>query len=176
MAVARTSPEEGPYGVLVELSVDQVPDVGIEVWVAVTEQELPVERAVAWASDPACGAVVSFCGTVRNHSPGRPEVSVLEYEVHPDRAVPRLAEVAVAARRRWPMIGRIALLHRAGPLAVGEISVVVVVSTPHRAEAFDAAEYCIDTLKRTVPIWKRETWSGGSDWSTCSHEIEDVDP
>lgn len=73
------------------------------------------------------------------------------------------------------MIGRIALLHRSGRLAVGEVSVVVVVSTPHRGEAFDAAEYCIDTLKRTVPVWKRETWSGGSDWSDCAHEIEEVD-
>jgi molybdopterin synthase catalytic subunit len=52
--------------------------------------------------------------------------------------------------------------------------VVVVVATPHRAEAFDAAEYCIDTLKRTVPIWKRETWSGGTDWSACTQDIEDV--
>jgi molybdopterin synthase catalytic subunit len=57
---------------------------------------------------------------------------------------------------------------------VGEISVIVVVSTPHRAEAFAAAEYGIDTLKRSVPIWKRETWAGGTDWSVCAHDIEDV--
>jgi molybdopterin synthase catalytic subunit len=172
---ARTRAEQRPYGVVVELTADQAPEVGIRDWVAVTEHELPTQPAVSWASEPACGAVVAFCGTVRDHSPGRPEVSCLEYEVHPDRAVPRLAEVAAAARRRWPMIGRIALLHRSGRLAVGEVSVVVVVSTPHRGEAFDAAEYCIDTLKRTVPVWKRETWSGGSDWSDCAHEIEEVD-
>jgi molybdopterin synthase catalytic subunit len=71
------------------------------------------------------------------------------------------------------MIGRLVLLHRVGRLEVGDISVVVTASTPHRAEAFAAAQFCIDTLKHTVPIWKRETWSGGSDWSLCSHEIED---
>ena len=158
-AAARTRAEARPYGDAVELTVDQVPGLGTRDWIAVTERELPAGRALAWASVPDCGAVVSFCGTVRDHSPGRPEVSSLEYEVHPDSAVPRLAEVAAAA-----------------PLVVGEVSVVVVASTPHRAEAFDAAEYCIDTLKRTVPIWKRETWSGGSDWSACDHEIEDVGP
>ncbi len=65
-------------------------------------------------------------------------------------------------------------MHRIGSLIVGDVSVVVVASTPHREEAFAAARYCIDTLKRTVPIWKRETWAGGSDWSVCSHPIEDV--
>jgi molybdopterin synthase catalytic subunit len=72
------------------------------------------------------------------------------------------------------MVGRLVLLHRVGHLQVGEISVVVVVSTPHRGEAFAAAEYCIDTLKHSVPIWKRETWVGGTDWSVCVHDIEDV--
>ena len=143
-------------------------------WIAVSEQVLPTERAMTWVSEPASGAIVCFCGTVRDHSPGRESVTSLDYEVHPDHAVPRLAEVATSARHRWPMIGRLALLHRSGPLAVGEVSVVVVVATPHRAEAFDAAEYCIDTLKRTVPIWKRETWSGGTDWSACTQAIEDV--
>ncbi len=176
MEAARTRAEKIPYGVVVDLRIEQVPGAGVRDWVAVTEQELPTQRALAWASDPACGAIVSFCGMVRDHSPGRPEVSSLEYEVHPDHAVPRLAEVAASARRRWPMIGRLALFHRSGSLAVGEVAAVVVVSTPHRAEAFDAAEYCIDTLKRTMPIWKRETWSGGSDWSACAHEIGDIDP
>jgi len=145
-------------------------------WIAVSGQVLPTERAMTWASEPATGAIVCFCGTVRDHSPGREAVTSLDYEVHPDHAVPRLAEVAGSARRQWPAIGRLALLHRSGLLTVGEVSVVVVVATPHRAEAFDAAEYCIDTLKRTVPIWKRETWSGGTEWSECAHDIEDVSP
>ena len=84
--------------------------------------------------------------------------------------MPRLTDVATAARSRWPEIGRLALLHRVGRLEVGEVAVVVAASTPHRAEAFAAAQFCIDTLKHTVPIWKRETWEGGSDWSVCTPE------
>jgi len=114
-------------------------------------------------------AIVTFCGTVRDHSDGRPGVTELEYEVFPEHADSRLHQLAGTARRRWPMIGNLVILHRVGRLSVGEVSVVVVASTPHRAEAFDAARYCIDTLKRTIPIWKRETWAGGNDWSTCAH-------
>jgi molybdopterin synthase catalytic subunit len=160
----------------VENMIGTRPAAGEREWIAVSERELPTAQAMAWASEPASGAIVCFCGTVRDHSPGRASVTSLEYEVHPDHAVPRLAEVAASARRRWPVIGRLVLLHRSGGLTVGEVSVVVVVSTPHRAEAFDAAEYCIDTLKRTVPIWKRETWSGGTGWSVCTHDIEDLSP
>lgn len=144
-------------------------------WIAITERALDVGRVLAWVSHRGCGAIVSFTGTVRDHSAGRPSVTTLEYEVYPEPAVSRLREVAASARERWPMIGRLALLHRTGLLAVGEVSVVVAVSTPHRAEAFDAGEYCIDTLKRTVPVWKHETWAQGADWSECAHQIEDVD-
>ena len=145
-------------------------------WIEVTERPLPVDRAVAWASLPSCGAVVTFCGVVRDHSDGRPGVTSLEYEVFADAAVPRLRDVADSARRVWPSIGRLALLHRVGRLDVGETSVLVVASTAHRSEAFEAARYCIDTLKRTVPVWKRETWAGGTDWGLCAHDIEDVSP
>ena len=72
------------------------------------------------------------------------------------------------------MIGRIALHHRTGTLVPGEPSVVVVVSTPHRAEAFEAARWCIDRLKASIPIWKRETWAGGEGWGLDATEIEDV--
>jgi molybdopterin synthase catalytic subunit len=173
---ARTDVAGTPYGDDVEVSTDQEPAAGARDWIAVGDGELPTARAVAWATIPGCGAVVSFHGTVRDHSPGREGVHALEYELHPDGTVPRLHEVAAAARRRWPMIGRLAILHRSGVLAVGDAAVVVVVSTPHRAEAFDAAEFCIDTLKRTVPIWKHERWAGGSAWSECTHELEDVGP
>jgi molybdopterin synthase catalytic subunit len=143
-------------------------------WIAIAEEPLPVEPALAWASRPDCGGIVTFCGTVRDHSDDRPGVTALEYEVYPEQAVPRLEQVAAATRGRWPTVGRLVLLHRIGRLEVGDVSVVVVASAPHRAEAFDAARYGIDTLKRTVPIWKRETWSGGSDWTVCTHDIEDV--
>jgi len=137
-------------------------------WIGVSEAELPVEQAFRWANLPHCGGIVTFCGTVRDHSEGRPEVSELEYEAYVDQVVPKLTDVARAARTRWPEIGRLVLLHRIGRLRVGEVSVVVGASTPHRGEAFAAAQFCIDTLKHTVPIWKRETWAGGSDWSVCA--------
>jgi molybdopterin synthase catalytic subunit len=145
-------------------------------WIDVCEGELPVDAAWKWANLPHCGGVVTFCGTVRDYSDGRPGVSILEYEAYLDQVVPRLADVATAARSRWPEIGRVALLHRVGRLEVGEVAVVVTVSTPHRAEAFAAAQFCIDTLKHTIPVWKRETWAGGSDWSQCSHEVGEPGP
>jgi molybdopterin synthase catalytic subunit len=143
-------------------------------WIAIGEDRLPVDQAMAWASRPDCGGIVTFCGTVRNHSDDRLGVTALEYEVYPEQAVPRLEQVAAAARHRGATLGRLVLLHRIGRLEVEDVSVVVVASAPHRAEAFDVARYCIDTLKRTVPIWKRETWSGGTDWTVCDHDIEDV--
>jgi len=148
----------------------------MEDWLALCHDPLPVADALGWAVAPGCGAVVTFTGTVRDHSEGRDQVTSLEYEAYPEAVEPRLAEVAAAARRRWPVIGRIALLHRVGVLSVGEPAVVVVVSTPSRDEAFAAARYCIDTLKATVPIWKRETWAGGTDWGTCAHDLAEVEP
>jgi molybdopterin synthase catalytic subunit len=142
-------------------------------WIGVGEGDLPIDQAWKWASQPGCGAVVTFCGAVRDHSDGRPGVTSLEYEAYMDQVVPRLAEVARDARSKWPEIGRLVLLHRVGRLDVGEVSVVVVASTPHRSEAFAAAQFCIDTLKHTVPIWKRENWAEGSDWSVCTADPPD---
>lgn len=142
-------------------------------WLAVSDAPLPVDEVTAWVSQPDCGATVTFCGTVRDHSEGRPGVTSLEYEAYLEQVEPRLAEVAASARDRWPVVGRLALLHRIGQLEVGETSVVVAVSTPHRAEAFEAALFCIDTVKQTVPIWKRETWAGGADWVQCSHDLDE---
>ena len=101
-------------------------------------------------------------------------MTALEYEAYEDAVEPRLAAVAAEARRRWPSVGRVALLHRVGRLEVGEASVLVAVSAPHRDEAFAAARYCIDTVKETVPIWKREEWEGGGDWSPRSHPVTEA--
>ena len=145
-------------------------------WVALTCEPLPVHAALDWAVRPDSGAVVLFSGTVRDHSEGRPGVTSLHYEAYEEEVEPRLLAIAAEARRRWPALGRIALLHRRGPLAVTETSVVVVASGPHREEAFAAARWAIDTLKSTVPIWKRETWAGGEDWSACDHPVVEVVP
>ena len=143
-------------------------------WVALTAEALAVETAMGWVTLPGCGAQVVFSGTVRDHAEGRSGVSRIEYEAYTEQVEARLADIAREARRRWPMIGRIALLHRVGELTVGESSVLVVVSAPHRAEAFDAARWSIDVLKETVPIWKRETWEGGVDWGTGAHDLAEV--
>lgn len=144
-------------------------------WIALTPGPLPVAEVLEWAVMPGCGAVDLFCGTVRDHSEGRLGVDRLEYEAYEAMVVPRLEAIAADARRRWPEIGRVALLHRIGRLEVGEVSVVVAVSTPHRAEAFEAAKWCIDTLKESVPIWKREVWAGGQDWAADAHELRELD-
>jgi molybdopterin synthase catalytic subunit len=147
---------------------------GDDVWVALTEAQLSYERAAEWVTRSDCGAVVLFGGTVRDHSEGRPGVSELEYEAYEGQVERRLEEIATEARTRWPSVGRVALLHRVGVLAVTDCSVIVAVSAGHRAEAFEAARYCIDTLKQTVPIWKRERWSGGEDWGTDAAPVEEV--
>ena len=77
-------------------------------------------------------------------------------------------------RSQWPDIRRVVMAHRTGPLKIGESSVVVAVSSPHRPEAFEAARFGIDTLKATVPIWKREVWKDGEDWALASQDITDV--
>ena len=147
------------------------PPTATGIWVGLSAHPLPVTEAAAWVITPSCGAVSLFCGTIRDHSPGRPGIVRLDYEADPALVEPRLAAVADAARDRWPEIGRVALLHRHGSLSVGEVAVVVAVSTPHRREAFDATSWCIDTLKATVPIWKYEVWDGGEGWGGCTHEL-----
>lgn len=142
-------------------------------WVALTEETLPLQEASGWVVLPSCGAVVSFVGTVRDHGEGRKGVLKVDYEAFAERVETRLRDVAAAARRRWPQTGRLVLLHRVGSLEVGEASVVVVASSPHRAEAFEAARYCIDTIKVAVPVWKKETWAEGEDWVRDAEQVRD---
>jgi molybdopterin synthase catalytic subunit len=149
------------------------PDAGD--WIAVTADALPVDVATAWATTASAGAVVVFLGVVRDSSEGRDGVTGITYEAYEEEAVRRLGDVAHEARRRWPQVERLALLHRVGELALSEASVAVIASSPHRPEAFDAARFCIDTLKETVPIWKREHWSAGSDWATTAQPVRSVD-
>jgi molybdopterin synthase catalytic subunit len=143
-------------------------------WVALSAEPLVADEALRWTVRPDCGAQVLFTGTVRDHAEGRSGVSHLEYEAYPEPAVDRMMRIAEEARLRWTSLGRIALLHRVGRLEVGECAVVVAVSAPHRDEAFEAGRWCIDTLKATVPIWKRESWSGGVGWGTDAQEIRTV--
>jgi molybdopterin synthase catalytic subunit len=143
-------------------------------WCALTEDPLPVGAIYDWCVRPQCGAIVVFSGVVRDHAEHRTGVTLIEYEAYESQVVPRLAIIAAEVRRQWPDAGRVAVLHRVGPLALGESSVVIGVSTPHRASAFAAAEFGIDSLKATVPIWKREFWDGGSDWGLAATDITEA--
>jgi molybdopterin synthase catalytic subunit len=143
-------------------------------WLGLSDQALPLAIASDWAVLPRCGGVVTFSGTARDHSTGRPGVERLEYEAYEEHVVPRLAEIAAAARGRWPQLGRLVLLHRIGVVPIAESAVVVVASAPHREMAFEAARYGIDTLKATVPIWKRESWAGGESWGLEPQTVSPV--
>ena len=134
--------------------------------VEVSDSPLDVASLYEWALLPECGAVVLFSGIVRNHAEGRTEVTSLTYEAYGEMAKAKLQDVIDEARRRFPTLGRVALVHRLGELQLSESSVMVVASAPHRPEAFNAARFCIDALKQSVPIWKKEEWSSGSDWGT----------
>jgi molybdopterin synthase catalytic subunit len=107
-----------------------------------------------------CGAVVLFLGTVRDLTGARVTVA-LDYDAYPAMAEKKMAEIEADTCRRWP-VGAIILEHRLGHLDVGDISVAVAVSCPHRAQAFEACRHAIDRLKELVPIWKKETWADGS--------------
>ena len=145
-------------------------------WIALSDQELPIADVSAWVIRPDCGAVVTFTGTARDHSPGRSGVHRLEYEAYEKPAVTRMVTLIAEARRRWPTIGRTAVVHRVGPVGLGDAAVVVAVSAPHRAEAFEAARFLIDELKRTGPIWKREAWAGGESWGLEAQHLTEVGP
>jgi molybdopterin synthase catalytic subunit len=153
---------------------EEAPVEGAE-WIALTGSVLPVGKVAEWVVLPGTGASVTFSGTARDHAEGRPGVTALEYEAYASQVEPRLRDIADEARRRWPDLGRLVLLHRTGPLAIGESSVLVAASAPHRGEAFEAARFLIDTLKATVPIWKKETWEGGEDWGLRAHDLVEVD-
>lgn len=140
-------------------------------WIALSEDVLPIDEAMNWAIDPTCGAIVSFSGTVRNHSDGRPGVTVLDYEAYEDFALPKISNIVDKMFKSWPQVHKVAVLHRIGLMKVAESSVFIVVSAEHRESAFQAAKFCIDTIKTSVPIWKKEQWSNGSDWGSDPHDI-----
>jgi molybdopterin synthase catalytic subunit len=111
---------------------------------------------------PSAGAVCTFAGVVRDTNLGR-AVEHLEYEAYPEMALAGLEALVADVESRWPG-ARAAVAHRTGRLEIGETSVIVAVSHPHRGPAFEACRFAIDTLKATLPIWKKEVWQGGESW------------
>jgi len=122
----------------------------------------PIDLAALTDRAAGDGAVALFLGVVRSENRGR-EVLRLEYEAYEEMALPLMEEIAAEAARRFPVTG-VRLVHRLGRLEIGEASVAVAVASPHRAEAFAACRFAIDTLKAQVPIWKKELYADGSEW------------
>lgn len=108
----------------------------------------------------SAGAVVLFLGTVREMTNGR-QTLALDYEAFPQMAEAKLNELLAETRQKWPIV-QAAIAHRLGRLELGDVSVAVAVSTPHRQQAFEAGKYLIDRLKEVVPIWKKENWADGT--------------
>jgi molybdopterin synthase catalytic subunit len=127
-----------------------------------SEEPLQVDEALKRVQGPGMGGIVTFIGAVRDNARGR-DVRFLEYEAYPEMAVREMEKIADAAAQRWPGT-RVSIGHRSGHLEVGDVAVVVVAAAPHRGEAFEACRYAIDTLKETVPIWKKEVATDGEYW------------
>jgi MoaE-MoaD fusion protein len=130
--------------------------------VRIVRSPIQIEQFIDQLRQPEDGAVVVFDGIVRNHSQGR-QTLYLEYEGYEPMALKKMQEIEECARSRWP-VNRIGIVHRLGRLDIGEASVVIVVTSAHRKAAFEACQYVIDTLKKTVPIWKKEFFADGEVW------------
>jgi molybdopterin synthase catalytic subunit len=128
-----------------------------------TREPIPTEALVMAAKQPEDGALVVFDGIVRNHTRGRKTLH-LDYEAYEEMAERQMAELAAQAEERFG-VRRALLVHRLGRLEIGETSVLIVVASAHRAAAFEACRWLIDTLKKTVPIWKREAFADGVVWA-----------
>jgi molybdopterin synthase catalytic subunit len=128
----------------------------------VTEQPLSMDALIAEVAGPAMGGLVTFTGIVRDHSRGQ-TIDHLEYEAYGEMAERELRAIGGQIEQRWPQV-RYAVSHRIGRLAIGDAAVMIAAAAPHRAEAFDACRFLIDTLKQTVPIWKKEFATSGAYW------------
>ena len=122
----------------------------------------PIDVAALQATAPADGALCLFVGVVRDHNEGR-RVLRLEYEAYEEMALPLMETIAAEARRRWA-VSDLRIVHRLGRLEIGDASVAVAVAAAHRGDAFEACRYAIDTLKASVPIWKKEFYADGTAW------------
>jgi molybdopterin synthase catalytic subunit len=128
----------------------------------ITSNAISVDKVLNSVRDPSSGAIVLFIGTVRNHNDGKLVRKIL-YESYIAMAKKRIEKIESNIKCKWPEIRKVSIVHRIGDLAIGDISVVVCVSSPHRAEAFEACRYAIDVLKQFVPIWKMETYVNDED-------------
>jgi len=137
----------------------------------IVEEPISIEALAATVGDPDAGAIVTFVGTTRATNRGR-QVLKLEYEAYAEMAVSEFEKIGAQAISRWELT-RVAIVHRVGVVPLGEASVVIAVSAPHRREAIEACHFCIDRLKLVAPIWKKEHFEGGEVWigslADCDH-------
>jgi molybdopterin synthase catalytic subunit len=130
--------------------------------IACVREKIDLDKILQVVEDGSTGGVVIFTGRVRDHSDGR-QVVRMEYEGYENMANAGLRKIAESAKRKWP-VKKIAIAHRLGILEIGEASVVIAVACAHRAQAFEACRFVIDTLKKTIPIWKKEFSPDGASW------------
>lgn len=128
----------------------------------ITENPISPEDLYRQVRQDCNGAVVTFCGVVRNHANNKP-TCYLVYEAYPEMAEKKMAEIGTQIAAQWA-IEDVGIVHRVGRLEIGEISVLIAVSSPHRAQAFEACRFAIDRLKEVVPIWKKEVGENGEEW------------
>jgi molybdopterin synthase catalytic subunit len=139
--------------------------------IALTSDPIDTAALTAGVQEAAAGGVCVFLGTTRQErdAQGR-RLLALDYEAYPEMAQRQLQDLARGARQRWPIV-RLALVHRTGRVPLGEASVLIAVSTPHRGEAFEACRWLIDTLKADLAVWKKEIWEEGEGtWSPPNKE------
>ena len=128
----------------------------------ISDKPLELEKITQLVTDDACGAIDIFVGTVRDQTQGK-KVLQLDFEAYEKMALSEMAKLAEEAAERWP-VKKMAIHHRVGSLGIGETAVIIAVSTPHRNASFEACKFVIDTLKQTVPIWKKEIFEDGEVW------------
>ena len=126
------------------------------------KERIITNEVIALVASPDAGAIDVFIGTVRNQTKGK-AVTHLEFEAYESMAISEIEKIIVEAKSKWPIL-KIAVVHALGKLNIGDIPVVIAVSTPHRKAAFEACHFVIDELKKTVPIWKREFFEDGEQW------------
>lgn len=134
----------------------------MEALIQLTREPLKQDELVAAVNHASVGGIVVFEGVVRDNARGK-QVRYLEYDVYEEMAEQQIRAIVTEAQQRWG-VEHVAVAHRFGRLEIGEASVIIVVASPHRGEAFDACRYIIDTLKSTVPIWKKEVATNGEEW------------
>ena len=130
--------------------------------IQITDLPIAPDAVINLVRTDNSGAINVFIGTVRNSTQNR-EVIKLEFEAYESMALKELQKIVDQVKARWP-VNEIAIHHRVGELAIGDVPVVIAVSTPHRSEGFEACEFAIDTLKLAVPIWKKEIFADGEEW------------